>query len=390
MAPDTQPLVGARQWISQQIQAQRQTMSPFTILLGCVGLLALVYVTYRQALPKPIPGIPYNEEAAKSLVGDMPLLIRHIRNRDIRALFSEMTTRHNSPIVQTLGHAGQKPTVIISDFLTSQEILLRRSKEFDRPPGQLAQLRGVVPDHHISKLTTDPGFRKNKELVKDLMTPNFLHTVNAPEIWWNSVQFVELWKAKARIADGRPFEAAEDIVRMTLDIIRNVAVGKSEDTLIGAYLEQIHAELGTGPAAHAGAASKDTPFQFPKPPRDDTLEAQHRMNDAITPAVPIPPKLFHAINNRTRHMREAYAWKDQLLRKQVAVAVKRMEAGEPLESALDYMVQRELASAKKQQRAPVYDSKEMFDECEYRALAHNNIHPPWGEGNNADPKKQKL
>lgn len=73
-------------------------------------------------------------------------------------------------------------------------------------------------------------------------------------------------------------------------------------------------------------------------------------------------------NNLRPHMREAYASKERMLRKQVSLAVKRMEANEPLGSALDYMIQREIGAAKKEQRAPVFDSPFMYDECKCYAL----------------------
>lgn len=343
--------------------------SPSGLLLSLVVLLALSYLTYLRALPRPLPGIAYNEAAAKSILGDLPELFEQIRSRDLRGWFGALPHRLNSPIVQILGRPFSQPTLIISDFMATQDILLRRNKEFDRPRNMLAGLRGVIPHHHISMLSSDPQFRKNKELVKDLMTPNFLHTVNAPEIWRNTVQFVELWKLKARIAGGRPFDAAEDVSRTAFDIIKNVAIGRSEDTMIEVYLDQIRSQLGGGASpSDRDVDERDVAFQFPTPPYDETMEAQHRMNKALTPASPLPPRIYHAINNLRPYMREAYASKERMLKKQVKLAVKRMEAGEPLESALDYMIQREIGAAKKEQRQPVFDSPYMFDERKYSAV----------------------
>lgn len=360
------------------------------LLLSLAALVLLAYAAYRRALPKPLPGIPYNPAAARRLLGDLPELYAASRTRDVRGWFSALPARLGSPIVQIL---GRKPTVVIADFATTQAILLRQSREFDRPHNMLASLRGVIPHHHIAMRTADPQFRRNRELVRDLMTPGFLHSVNAPEIWRGAGAFVELWRAKARVAGGRPFEAAGDVNRVTFDIIKNVAIGKGDTTLVGVYLEQIQAEHGaehgvatttTPTTTSADAdADKDTPFVFPTPPYDETLEAQYRMNKALTPSVPLPPALFHAINNQRPYMREAYASKQRMLTRQIDAAVKRMEAGEPLESALDYMIQRELGAAKKAERAPVFDSPYMLDECKCDNLPdpyiyiyiHTCIHP---------------
>lgn len=346
--------------------------SPATILLGLglALLLTITYTAYQAALPKPIPGIPYNANAARSPLGDIPELYRAARTRDLRNWMGTLTHRHKSPIIQLLGILGRKSTVVINDFATTQEILLRRTREFDRPQNMIDGLRGVLPYHHIAMRTDDPQFRRNRELVKDLMTPAFLHGVNAPEIWRGAGRFVELWRAKARVAGGRPFEATEDVSRMTFDIIKNVAVGKGDTTLVGMYLERIQAEFGTDPAPSTADDEKDMPFVFPTPPHDETLEAQLRMNKALTPTVPLPPKVFHPLNNQRPYMRQAYASKQRMLKKQIDLAVKRMEAGEPLESALDYMIQREIGSAKKAEREPVFDSPYMLDE---RKRAPTNI-----------------
>lgn len=59
-------------------------------VLGAV--LVLVYALYRAALPKPIPGIPYHEASAKSVLGDAPALIKRKQLLDI------MSTRSRTNI----------------------------------------------------------------------------------------------------------------------------------------------------------------------------------------------------------------------------------------------------------------------------------------------------
>lgn len=334
---------------------------PSIILLVLLTLTLL----YTRLLPKPFPDIPYDPKTATSVLGDFPKLFDRIRNSDLRSYLGNIGSDYRSPVAQVLAPFGRRPTLVVTDFRTTQDILLRRSKEFDRPKSMVDALGGVIPNHHIAMFTADPQFRKNRELVKDLMTPHFLHTVNAPEIWQNAVQFVDLWRRKAAVAGGRPFDAMEDITRLTFDIILNVALGKGEgrEGLIEVYLERIREEYGaSGKPVMSEKGDVDAPFPFPKPPHDETLEAQTRMNTAITQTMVLPPKLFHAVNNRRKHMREAYNSKERLLRRQVALATKRMEAGEPLESALDYMIKREMGAAAKEQRKPVFDSPAMFDE----------------------------
>lgn len=42
------------------------------------GLAVALYCGYRAALPKPLPGIPYNQDASHKLLGDMPEMIRYV------------------------------------------------------------------------------------------------------------------------------------------------------------------------------------------------------------------------------------------------------------------------------------------------------------------------
>lgn len=142
------------------------------------GAVVLLYLAYQRALPKPLPGIPYNTEAVHSLLGDAAA-IKKLQEQGgrPRAWFGEQNVKHKSPLVQVFVAPLSKPMLLLSDFREGQDILLRRSKEFDHGPRNLAAFSGVLANHHIGMRTSDPRFRANRELIKDLMTPVFLHTV---------------------------------------------------------------------------------------------------------------------------------------------------------------------------------------------------------------------
>jgi hypothetical protein len=134
----------------------------------------------------PIPGIPYNKAAVKTILGDAAEISQVKKNGGRpRAWLGLQPGRHNSPLVQVFLAPLSKPILILSDFRESQDILLRRGKEFDRGGRSLSALGGVIPNHHIGMKTSSRQFKANRELVKDLMTPHFLNTVrptqtNAP------------------------------------------------------------------------------------------------------------------------------------------------------------------------------------------------------------------
>lgn len=53
-------------------------MSTYGIFLWPI-LLAVIYIGYRAALPKPLPDIPYNHDAAGKLFGDVPEMMGYVK-----------------------------------------------------------------------------------------------------------------------------------------------------------------------------------------------------------------------------------------------------------------------------------------------------------------------
>ncbi|KXJ95125.1 putative cytochrome P450 [Microdochium bolleyi] len=331
-----------------------------------VGVLTLLYLLRQWALPKPLPGIPFNEAAAKIVLGDAAE-IRQIKASGGRARvwFGQQTVKHNSPIAQAFLTPFGKPAVILSDYREAQDILLRRGKEFDRASRNVEAFQGVVPWHHIAMTTSDPQFKKNRELVKDLMTHQFLNTVSAPEIYRNTIKFVELWKTKARIASGRPFQADDDVHIMAFDIIKVVALGDGDSaSMTDAYAQLVRDSKLE--AAGSSPADRDMPFVFPTNKSNADLAAHTTMQDAVGKAITQPfPRLFNYINGRTSKMRQAHADKQRMLGEQVELALQRLRGTDgdaDVRSALDHMLRREMAAAAKAGREPVYDSPSMYDE----------------------------
>lgn len=53
-------------------------LSTYNFLLWPV-ILAILYIGYRAALPKPLPDIPYNQDAAGKLFGDVPEMMGYVK-----------------------------------------------------------------------------------------------------------------------------------------------------------------------------------------------------------------------------------------------------------------------------------------------------------------------
>lgn len=167
------PTVGFLSQLSFAIFQLTTTMYP-TIVVGTS--IALLYLLYRWALPKPIPGIPYDARAAKSLTGDIPDLLAYRKSHGTaRFWFVEQALKHASPLAQFWLMPLSKATLVVTDYQEAQDVLLRRGKEFDRGHQAADDFGGVIPYHHIAMTSSDPRFKINKELVRDLMAPKFLN-----------------------------------------------------------------------------------------------------------------------------------------------------------------------------------------------------------------------
>jgi hypothetical protein len=143
-----------------------------------IGVLSVLYLAWKWTLPKPLPGIPYNKAALNSIYGDSIEIAEIKKNGGpIRSWFAQQPIRHKGPIAQVFMKPLSGPTVIVSDFREVQDILLRRNKEFDKGGPMIDAFRGVVPYHHVCMETSEPQFKVNRDLIKDLMTPSFLNDV---------------------------------------------------------------------------------------------------------------------------------------------------------------------------------------------------------------------
>lgn len=54
------------------------TTTTTTIPVIVAIIATCLYLVYRSLLPKPLPGIPYNRDAATKLFGDVPEMMSYV------------------------------------------------------------------------------------------------------------------------------------------------------------------------------------------------------------------------------------------------------------------------------------------------------------------------
>lgn len=183
------------------------------------AILAGLYALYRRALPKPIPGIPYNKPAAGRLLGDIPDVIAVIKRcGDVFVWFRGQAENMppGSVMKQVFTIPFGPPMVILADARESRDLLVNRGADFDRSKDVGNMLRPIIGPSQIT-FPTGPAWKSLRRLSQDAMTPRFLRNVAAPDIHASCMQFVKLWQKKAHLAGGMPFDVEKDLFHVTLD-----------------------------------------------------------------------------------------------------------------------------------------------------------------------------
>ncbi|KXJ94077.1 putative cytochrome P450 [Microdochium bolleyi] len=334
---------------------------PAKSLIAASGLALSLYILYRQALPKPLSDIPYDDQSAKRIMGDVPHLLEKIeRGEAARMFWIEMFEKHASPVTQYFMGPTAKSAVAIGDYREVHDLLLRHGKDLSRGHVNAEAWRGTMPAHFIGMEDENPAFKSAKALGKDLMLPSFLHEVNAPASYEKVMNIVELWKLKSAAAEGHAFDASVDLGYLTYDIIMAAATNLDDnDTQLRAYIKK----LGGMQKPATLPASQSEEAQFPPCELTDMLQSLYSIADAAGKSFSSPSaRFFHLFNNRKAEMRKAYNDRDTILREYIRNAVRRLEqAGDSFKprSAVDFIVMREASAAKKEGREPLFYSDTM-------------------------------
>lgn len=348
------------------------------LVTSCIVVAAAsgIYMVYLWALPKPIPGIPYDESARRNLLGSVPEIRAYVKEHGrLRPWLVGHSTRHGSALTQFWMGPLARPTLILADFQEARDILLRRGKEFDRSSRSISILSGPIGNHHIAMRSSDPRFKGNKELVRDLMTPTFLQEVTAPQVYRKAQHLIALWARKAEFAKGRPFDIKQDVVDAALDIINAAAFGF--DDSMSTTKQQLDFLNSMDPAeldpVVLANGSADVPWQ----PHTPHIAAIHEFGRHVgTQFKAISPKLAHPYKVLTSPtLGKAIARKNEMICREIDKALERLRSGESdTRSAMDHVIQREMVAAKKAGRPPVFHSPQIYDEVRIVLISHHTSH----------------
>lgn len=263
------------------------------------------------------------------------------------------------------------PWVVITDPFESQDILLRRNREFDRAPFFGEIIGGLIPKQHSHYLSTDAQFRRNRALINHLMAPTFIREVSAPEMYRATEETIRVWDVKCDKAAGRPFSAHHDLTYLALDAILAAAFGLAENENI--TVQRLR-EVQKWTPGDESTRDADGPVPFPE--TDDTVPpisaAIITLSMSLTENQLSPmPVLTAWVMRKFPYMRRAIAIKEEYVRRKVDECIPLIEtagngknpgATSQPRSALHSVLLRERETASKEGRGPEYHSRAIADE----------------------------
>ncbi|EMT74057.1 Cytochrome P450 3A14 [Fusarium odoratissimum] len=342
-------------------------MSWFELTAGGLSIFLLLFCLYNLALPKPIPGIPYNKSATKRLLGDLPDLVEYQKHTgEQRRWFALQNQKFNSPVCQVFIRPFGKPRVVVSDFREAHDVLSKRLKDFDRSDRAREAFAGIIPHQMLSYQTVDPKFKNHRELMRDLMSPKFLNQVSAPEIYSKVNTLVRLWHEKCLHAAEHPFDGKRDVQRATLDVITAVSFGLDDEN--SATKRQLDDMLARSTAGVTFAQPEKKIVDFPVHPLTTELDATLTIVESSAVGFSSPtPRWHYWILSQFPYLKKAARVREEWTRREIDKAVKAIskdgsENAWATRSALEFMVLREAAAANKAQRPPRFHRRRIYDE----------------------------
>lgn len=332
------------------------TPSSIATILAVVALA--LYSLYRYLLPKPLPGIAYNTEATRNLFGDAPSMAVEVgRTGEFSFWLANQVEKMGSPLCQVFVLPFQKPWILLADFREAQDILFRRTDEFDKPRF-LTDGLACLGDFHIRQ-PTNSLFKARRQLKQDLMTPSFLNVYMGPFIHDHGLELIRLLRLKTDLTGERPFSAYHDFDFLALDVMLHYAFGENNsDSALGPQLALISG-MGKSDIARGHL---DEPVVFPEATLSPFLVALQQAPEVLEKTtVSWAPRLSHWWWSQQRWYQKIFSQKQITVPHQVEVATKNEQSGR-VKSAVEHMLHREQINARKQGREPKYGGQSLVDE----------------------------
>ncbi|CEJ95183.1 hypothetical protein VHEMI10680 [[Torrubiella] hemipterigena] len=346
-------------------------MSVEIILLVAASALVVGHLVYRNALPKPLPGIPHKKVSAERLMGDIPDMLADVsRRKNINLWWRDHSASFNSPICQVfLGGPFSKPTVLLADYHEARDIETRRTHEFDRSSRTRDVFGPLAPSFQFV-LPSGSEWKAHRALVQDVVSRQFLEAVVAPTLYQSVTRLISLWDKKIALSGGRPFTAIDDMFNVTFDAVLSFTFGSEFPH--SAMEPQVKLMDEYRAIDRDNCIATEQPIDFPVARLHEELEAMQTLVGFAEGAINAGSQnLYWFFQTRSAKFSAAKKSKDTCIRAAVRRASqKRLEHLKSevasdrswIHSSVDYLIDRECKLAEKEGRKVDVFSSRIADE----------------------------
>ncbi|KAI1173283.1 cytochrome P450 [Nemania sp. FL0916] len=338
-------------------------LSFLNLIVVALGIVTLGICLHRVLLPRPIPGIPYKRSSARRILGDVLDIAKgQMESGEMWKYVGNLSVELKSPIFQMFMRPLGKPWVIITDFREAEDILMRRQGEFDRSTFLGEVFGPLLPNNHVW-MPSDARFRAHRHLLRDTMSPGFLNGVVAPSIHSAIRNVLDLWKLKCRIAEGRPVQVDEDIIRGVVDVVLSVSYGLQVETI----KTQINAILSSGEEL-LDSGGHDTPVVFPEAEDPKIYQSVRTLIDSIQIGMssPMPRQHMQFALSFYPSLVSSRKYLDEVITQKLRATYQKFTTNSNSKNqvtcAMDLLVQAEIELATKEARPLQYDTPVIKDE----------------------------
>ncbi|KAK0641830.1 cytochrome P450 [Cercophora newfieldiana] len=330
-------------------------------LLAVWGIFSCTSLwTFRSTYHTPLPGIPYNRDAATRLMGDLTEMKEWMAKGRMRYWFLELAGRHGSAISQVFLGPFAKPAIVVSDYREVKDILSHRDAVDFKRGLKTSVFAGILPHSFAALETYDPGFKANRELMRDLMRPSTLSSLNAPHINRIAQDVVYIWRLKSRTSGPDSwFDVSKQIFYFCFDTIFTAALGLDEqDGVIKS--ERNTLDHMTRPLSETEAIGKppDIPIELQGSDAADKVLALGVVAKALANSFYVPwPRLYHKLNKLRPSVRRSW----RTLQDHISSSIAKINPDTTPTVALEYLIQRERTAAAREGRQPLIHDPRIRD-----------------------------
>ncbi|OQD80318.1 hypothetical protein PENANT_c037G05587 [Penicillium antarcticum] len=236
--------------------------------LVAIVLAFILYYVSKRAYPSPYPGIPFNATSANKFWGDSSGLLDAVKiTQDPAKFIFQQNRKLNSPVIQLFLAPLSNPTIIIDDVREVKDILSNRTHEFDRAPRTQDAYRSLLPHCSLVK-ATGPAFKHQRRFWEGVTGTPFLRRVAEPKMYRCALGLIDLLRAQAKMAGGRPFYCFDDFDVAAFELIWELVFGTNVDAIKNARNKVLCQTSDT-----AQPPSLNSPARIPVIQKPDMCEA---------------------------------------------------------------------------------------------------------------------